>query len=59
MPNESVKYINRESLLKQRNLIFRHEAETKEDRRLIEGLRSLLAAMSEYRPGEQVTFIIQ
>jgi hypothetical protein len=59
MPNESVKYINRESLLKQRNLIFRHEAETKEERILIEGLRSLLAAMSEYRPGEQVTFIIQ
>ena len=59
MPNESVKYINRESLLKQRNLIFRHEAERKEDRRLIEGLRSLLAVMSEYRPGEQVTFIIQ
>ena len=59
MPEERVEYINRELLLKQRNLIFRHEAETKEDRRLIEGLRSLLAAMSEYRPGEQVTFIIQ
>ena len=59
MPSEDIKYVDREILLKQRDLIFRHEAETKEERRLVEGLRSLLAVMSEYRIGEQVTFIIQ
>lgn len=59
MPKERVKYINRETLLKQRNLIFRYETKSREERVLIEGLKSLLAVISEYRTGEQVTFIIQ
>ena len=59
MPKKRVKYINRETLLKQRNIIFRYKAKTKEEEILIEGLKSLLALISEYKPGEAITFVIQ